>query len=621
MSEDRDLLPDAPPLDHGESDGEVAAHDPGHEAGAGGGRAFSVWAPLASKSVDLQLNGVCHAMEPAGQGWWATEVPAGPGDRYGYSIDGGPVMPSPRATRLPDGPHGLSQIFDPGQFAWTDEGWEGVPLQGSVLYEMHVGTFTAEGTFDAAIEHLGHLVELGIDIVEVMPVASFPGRSGWGYDGVATWAVHEPYGGPEGLQRFVDACHSRGLGVCLDVVYNHLGPDGAYLFNYGPYFTDRHHTPWGLALNLDGPLSDPVRDYIVGNVVHWLTDYHLDGLRLDAVHELHDNRAVHILEEVSQRVHELAEDLGRHVWVVAETDRNDPRTVQPVERGGLGLDGQWADDVHHGLHVALTGERQGYYEDFGRPGALATVLTSPYFHADSWSAFRGRRHGRPVPEGVAGWRFVASLQNHDQVGNRRAGDRHSATLSPRRLRCGATLLLTSPYTPMLFMGEEWGASTPWQYFTDHVDDTLAEAVRHGRRAEFGRHGWGAEDVPDPQDPATRDRSVLDWGEVGEGDHRKTLRWYRALIALRRARSDLRDPDLSAVRVRHIEGTGLVVVERGRHRVAVNLGASPVDANLGLESTRGLVVLLATDRTASLGEDGHVTLLADGAVVVGPSTAD
>lgn len=612
-----DSLPTAPPLDHAETDGGLSEAP----ASPGAGRVFSVWAPRASRTVHLELAGRSHDMEPAGQGWWTATVDARAGDRYGYRIDDGPVMPSPRAASLPDGPHGLSQVFDRAAFAWTDEDWEGVPLEGAVLYELHVGTFTAEGTFDAAIDRLDHLVDLGIDIVEVMPVASFPGRFGWGYDGVATWAVHEPYGGPEAFQRFVDACHARGLGVCLDVVYNHLGPDGAYLFNYGPYFTDRHHTPWGQALNLDGPNSDPVREFIVGNVVHWLTDFHLDGLRLDAVHELHDDRAVHILEELSTRVAQLAEELGRHVWLVAESDRNDPRTVRPVAEGGLGMDGQWADDVHHGLHVALTGERQGYYEDFGRPGALASVLTLPYFHADTWSTFRGRRHGKPVPEGTPGWRFVVSLQNHDQVGNRRAGDRHAATLSPRRLRCGATLLLTAPYTPMLFMGEEWGASTPWQYFTDHVNEDLAEAVRTGRREEFGRHGWGAEDVPDPQDPATRGRSVLDWDEVGHDEHRKTLRWYRALIALRRARADLRASDLAAVVVRHDEDSGLVVVERGRHRVAVNLGRDRVQADLHLDSTRGLVVLLASDRTVNLAEDAHVTLAPDGAVIVGPSTVD
>ena len=615
MTDERDLQPDPAPEGHHETDGVITT--PKH--GPGDGRGFFVWAPSATKSVDVELRGTRYPMEPAGQGWWSTEETAQAGDRYGYSIDGGPVMPSPRAARLPDGPHGLSEVYDPAAFAWTDDDWEGVPLAGSVLYELHIGTFTQEGTFDAAIERLDHLVDLGVDIVEVMPVASFPGRWGWGYDGVATWAVHEPYGGPEGLQRFVDACHHRGLGVCLDVVYNHLGPDGAYLFSYGPYFTDRHHTPWGLALNLDGPNSDPVREYIIGNVDHWLRDYHLDGLRLDAVHELHDTRAVHILEEVSESVHELEEELGRHVWVVAETDRNDPRTVLPVAQGGLGIDGQWADDVHHALHVALTGERQGYYEDFGAPGALAKALVSPFFHADTWSTFRGRRHGKPVPDGVEGWRFVVFLQNHDQVGNRRTGDRHSQTLSTRRLQCGAALLLTSPYTPLLFMGEEWAASTPWQYFTDHIDEKLAEAIRTGRRREFASHGWSEQDVPDPQDPATRDRSVLDWAEVGRGEHRTVLRWYRALIALRRARADLRDPDLGAVVVHADEAPGLLVIERGKHRVAVNLSPETVEADLHLDSTRGLVVLLSTDRTVTLSPQGHVALAGNAAVIVGPST--
>lgn len=420
------------------------------------GRTFSVWAPSATSAVALELNGVRHDMEASGRGWWGITVPAEAGDRYGFCLDNGPVMSSPRATSLPDGPHGLAEIYDLDGFAWSDEGWAGVPLEGCVLYELHVGTFTHEGTFAAAIERLDHLVDLGVDVVEVMPVASFPGRFGWGYDGVAPWSVHEPYGGPEGLQRFVDACHARGLGVCLDVVYNHLGPDGAYLHAYGPYFTDRYETPWGTALNLDGPDSDPVRDYVIENALHWLRDYHLDGLRLDAVHELHDDRAIHILEELTTRVDELGEEIGRPVWLVAESDRNDPRTVTPVDRGGLGLDGQWADDIHHGLHVALTGERQGYYEDFAQDDALATLLSTPFYHANTWSSFRARRHGKPVPGDLPGWRFVASLQNHDQVGNRRTGDRHSETLSTRRLQCGAALLLTSPFTPMLFMGEEWG---------------------------------------------------------------------------------------------------------------------------------------------------------------------
>ncbi len=579
-------------------------------------REFTVWAPNAARSVKLVLDGEEHPMAATGGGWWRVEAPDPVGARYGYSLDDGPVWPGPRCPRLPDGPHGLAAIYDSAQFEWTDADWPGRPLEGAVLYELHIGTFTPQGTFDAAIEHLDHLVALGIDVVEVMPVASFPGRHGWGYDGVSPWAAHEPYGGPAGLQRFVDACHARGLGVCLDVVYNHLGPDGTSLNAFGPYFTDRHRTPWGPALNLDGPDSDPVRDFLIGNALHWLRDFHLDGLRLDAVHELHDDRAVHILEELAERVRELAGEVGRPLWLVAESDRNDPRTVLPPERGGLGLDGQWADDVHHALHVALTGERQGYYADFAAPGAMASVLSSPFFHADTWSSFRGRRHGRPVPAGLEGWRFVVSLENHDQVGNRAVGDRHAGSLGVARLECGAALLLTSPYTPMLFMGEEWAASTPWQYFTNHVSASLGELVRQGRRREFSRHGWNADDIPDPQDPATRERSVLRWDEVGLGDHARVLEWYRRLIALRRERADLREGDLGAVRA-HAEASGLVVVERGAHRVVVNLGTEIADADLRLRADASVAVLLANADVTL--QAGRLRLGPDTAAVVGPVT--
>ncbi|MEP7160396.1 MAG: malto-oligosyltrehalose trehalohydrolase [Dermatophilaceae bacterium] len=586
------------------------------------GRVFSVWAPRASR-VDLVLGEEVLPMtadHDRGEGWSSVEAAAVQGTPYGFQLDGGPVLPDPRSLRQPDGPHGRSAVFDPGAFEWTDDSWEGVPLEGAILYEMHVGTFTHEGTFDAAIGRLDHLVGLGVDVVELMPVASFPGRHGWGYDGTCLWAVHEPFGGPRGLQRFVDACHARGLGVCLDVVYNHLGPDGNFLGPFGPYFTQRHQTPWGQAVNLDGPGSDEVREFVLDNVAYWLTDFRMDGLRLDAVHELHDYRAVHILEDIAARARQVGEATGRSRWVVAESDRNDPRTVIPVDQGGLGMDGQWADDVHHGLHVALTGETQGYYADFAAEGALATLLMTPFFHADTWSSFRGRRHGRPVGKEIPGWRFVASLQTHDQVGNRRTGDRHSATLNARRLQCGAALLLTSPYTPMLFMGEEWGASTPWQFFTDHIDSALGDAVSQGRRREFASHGWSAADVPDPQDPATRDRSVLDWAEPGQAGHRELLGWYRALIALRGSRGDLRDGDLRKILVTEDE-EGVVVVRRGQHRVAVNLSARHADVDLGLRSTRGIVVLLANDPTLMLRHDGTVLLSPDGAVVVGPASAD
>ncbi|HEX5770932.1 MAG TPA: malto-oligosyltrehalose trehalohydrolase [Nocardioidaceae bacterium] len=544
-------------------------------------REFTVWAPRA-RSVDLLLPEGRHPMSAGEGGHWHLTVEVAPDSTYAFSLDGGDPRPDPRGLRLPDGPHGWSQLFDPAEFAWTDTRWTGVQLDGAVIYELHVGTFTREGTLDAAVERLDHLVDLGVGYVELMPLAPFPGTHGWGYDGVAPYAVHEVYGGPAALQRFVDAAHSRGIAVCLDVVYNHLGPDGNYLGEFGPYLTDTHHTPWGAALNLDAPDSEPVRRWVLDNVRQWLRDFHVDALRLDAVHELHDDRALHLLEEMSREVDELALAEGRRLFLIAESDRNDPRTVTPRGRGdavgGIGLHAQWADDVHHALHVALTGETQGYYADFADPGALEKAMRSPFFHDGTWSSFRGRRHGRPVDAAtVPGWRFVASLQTHDQVGNRATGDRISATLPAGLLACGAALLLTSPWTPMLFMGEEWGASTPWQYFTDHTDPDLGEAVRQGRRSEFASHGWDENDVPDPQDPATFEASRLDWSEVAEGDHARLLQWYRDLIRLRRERRDLRDPRLDLIRTRHDRETGLLVLRRGEHQVLVNLGEEPARA--------------------------------------------
>ncbi len=543
-------------------------------------RGFCVWAPRPVK-VDLLLPDGRHPMTRDVNDWWHVCADVEPESAYAFSLDGGDPRPDPQALRLPDGPHGWSQLYDPDEFVWTDGSWTGVELSSAVIYEMHVGTFTEAGTLDAAAERLTHLVDLGVNLVELMPLAPFPGDRGWGYDGVAPFAVHETYGGPDALQRFVDAAHSMGIGVCLDVVYNHLGPDGNYFAEFGPYLTDTHHTPWGPALNLDAPGSDHVRRWVLDNVTQWLRDFHVDALRLDAVHELHDSRATHILEEMSGEVDRLSELVGRQLWLIAESDRNDPGTVTPRGRlsvvGGTGLHAQWADDVHHALHAALTGETQGYYADFAaEPGPdeespLAKVLRTPFFHDGTYSSFRGRRHGRPIdPTGVPGWRFVAALQTHDQVGNRAVGDRISALASPGLLACGAAILLTAPWTPMLFMGEEWGASTPWQYFTDHTDPALGEAVREGRRSEFAEFGWEAGEVPDPQDPRTFLRSKLDWSEPGRDPHARLLGWYRALITLRRSRVDLRDPHLDAVEVEHDVESGTLWIRRGAHTVLVNL---------------------------------------------------
>ncbi|MEV4612954.1 malto-oligosyltrehalose trehalohydrolase [Kitasatospora sp. NPDC049258] len=572
---------------------------------------YRVWAP-AAEQVEVEVAGAAHPLRPAAgrPGWWAGEAPAG---AYGFRLDGGPALPDPRSPRQPQGPDGPSLAVDHAAFAWSDTPWSGRALPGSVLYELHVGTFTPAGTFDAAAERLDHLVALGVDFVELMPVCPFPGRYGWGYDGVGLWAVHEPYGGPDGLKRFVDAAHRKGLGVVLDVVHNHLGPSGNYLPAFGPYFTDRHHTPWGAAVNLDASGSDEVRAYLIGSALAWLRDYRIDGLRLDAVHALADDRALPFLEELATEVDRLAAATGRPLFLIGESDLNDPRTTNPRQAGGLGLTAQWSDDFHHGLHALLTGEAQGYYGDFAEDpyAAVAKALTRGFFHDGSRSSFRGRRHGRPFPAGY-GHRLLGYLQTHDQVGNRATGDRLSATLPPGRLAAGAALVLTSPFTPMLFMGEEWGAGTPWQYFTDHTDPQLAEAVRQGRRREFAEHGWAAEDVPDPQARATVLGSVLDWSEPALPPHAELLGWYRTLIRLRRSCPELMDQDLAAVEVRHDRERGWLVVHRGPYRVAVRIGGSgPVDVPLDTPNGR----LLAAFGEVAPGE-GVLRLGPDSVAVVG-----
>ncbi len=532
---------------------------------------FEVWAPNA-RQVEIEVDGRAQRLgpDPARAGWWHAELPAAPGARYGYRLDGGPLLPDPRSRRQPDGPDGLSAVVDLDAFAWQVP-WPGRGLPGAVLYELHVGTFTPEGTLDAAIERLPHLARLGVTHVELMPLCPFPGVNGWGYEGVSLWAVHEPYGGPEALQRFVDAAHRQCLGVVLDVVHNHLGPSGNHLPPFGPYFTDRHHTPWGDAVNLDAPGSDEVRDFLIGSALAWLRDYRLDGLRLDAVHALVDTRALHFLEELSTAVEGLSAAVGRPLFLIGESDLNDPRTTAPREAGGLGLDAQWNDDFHHAVHTAVTGEAQGYYADFAAagPAAVAKVLTHGFFHDGTWSSFRGRHHGRPVDTSeTAGHRLLGYAQTHDQIGNRATGDR----LTPVQLGAAAALVLTSPFTPMLFMGEEWGASTPWQFFTDHDDPELAAAITRGRRREFAAHGWAEEDVPDPQDPATRDRSVLDWSEPDRPEHRELLAWYRDLIALRRAEPALSDPRLDTVAA--TAGGRTLRIARGPFRVLVNFSDAP-----------------------------------------------
>jgi maltooligosyltrehalose trehalohydrolase len=484
---------------------------------------------------------------------------------------------------------------------------------------MHVGTFTPAGTFDAAIERLGHLVELGVDAVELLPVAEFDGDRGWGYDGVNLYAPHHAYGEPDGLKRFVDACHSVGVGVVMDVVYNHFGPVGNHLAEFGPYLSDTHRTNWGAAVNLDGPDSDEVRRYFIDNALMWLRDYHCDGIRLDAVHALVDDSAVHLIEQLTQEISAYSAHLRRPVFVICESDLNDPRFVRARSAGGYGANAAWADEWHHAVHAATTGESDGYYEDFGSLELLAKALGQAWVYDGIWSVHRSRTHGRS-PDGLTGDQFVVSLQNHDQIGNRAAGDRLSNLVSPARLRVAATLLLSSPFTPMLFQGEEWGASTPWQYFTDIGDPDVARSVTDGRRREFASFGWRPEDVPDPQDPATFERSKLDWDELAEPGHRAVFDWYRLLVQVRQRIPELTDGRLDRVKVDLDQSAGGLTVTRGPVVVAVNLGPqrwrTGVDRQLRLlaASTQGVTfaageVELPPDSAVVLAVDGLVTAAA------------
>lgn len=546
---------------------------------------FSVWAPTPAR-VELAVDGARYAMHCDERGWWHCRVDgagagAGVGSRYGFCLDGSAPLPDPRSPSQPEGVEGLSELVDHNAFAWSDHRWRGVPLPGSVLYELHVGTFSPEGTFDGVIERLDHLVGLGIDLIELLPVAEFVGERGWGYDGVDLYAPYHAYGGPAGLKRLVDACHARGVGVIVDVVYNHLGPTGNVLARYGPYFSERHQTNWGAAINFDGPGSDEVRRFVIDNALMWLRDYHVDGLRLDAVHAIVDDSAYHVLEQLAEEVDALAAQLGRTLVLIAESDRNDPRYVRSREAGGYGLDAAWADEWHHAVHATLTGERDGYYADFGSLPLLAKALRQAWVYDGTWSSHRGRHHGRP-PTGLKGYRFIVSTQNHDQVGNRAAGERTSALMSEGRLRIAAALVLTGPFTPLLFQGEEWAASTPFQYFTDHRDAELAAAVSHGRRHEFAAFGWDPEAVPDPQALATFERSRLDWSELDREPHRRMLAWYRALIAARRACPELADPRPDSIEVSVDSQASTLEVRRGRYVLRIDLERDSVHLSLNGE---------------------------------------
>ncbi|HHW84460.1 MAG TPA: malto-oligosyltrehalose trehalohydrolase [Actinomycetales bacterium] len=537
-----------------------------------------VWVPGTGQVELVTASGrVPMLRDPEAPDFVEMRVPIG--TDYQISVDGREPYPDPRSAWQPEGVHGPSRAFDSAAFDWTDSSWEGLSALGAPQYELHIGTFTPEGTLDAAIGKLSHLAELGVRIVELMPVNAFPGERGWSYDGVGLYAVQDAYGGPEALQRFVDAAHGHGLGVCLDVVHNHLGPSGNYLSQFAPYFTDRHITPWGEGLDFDGPGSRPVRDFVVDNVLRWFRDFHIDALRLDAVHEIQDDSERHILAELSDRVAELSEELGRPLSLIAESDLNQAMMVTPTEQEGLGMTAQWADDIHHALHAYLTGEKFGYYGDFAEPGVLSHVMERVFLHEGGLSTFRGRNWGAPVPEGTDRRRFVAFTQNHDQVGNRALGDRPESNIPAGTAAAGAALLLMSPFTPMLFQGQEWGTTSPFQFFTDHGSD-IGPYIAAGRRAEFAGHGWdkiyGEEpEVPDPQAVETFLASKLPWDELeGEGAQRM-LAWYRELLALR---AEVFGDGATHQDVRCTEGAGWIRLVRG----PITVVAAPFETAVTLQ---------------------------------------
>jgi maltooligosyltrehalose trehalohydrolase len=592
-----------------------------------GGVRFRVWAP-GHETVDAVVYApgaeAAHPLSPEGDGWFSGFVAGiGPGARYRYRLDGGEAFPDPASRAQPDGVHGPSEVVDPSAFRWTDGGWRGVAQEDLVVYELHVGTATEEGTFDALTGKLDALAALGVTAVEPMPVASFPGRRNWGYDGVDLYAPAAVYGGPEAFRRLVDAAHARGLAVILDVVYNHLGPEGNYLpaVTSGRYFTDRHHTPWGDAVDFDGPGSAAVRDFVIQNALHWAHEYHVDGLRLDATHAILDDSPVHVLTELETRVRASLPPDRRFVFI-AEDEGNERRLITPSDQGGLGIDAVWADDFHHQLRRHLTGDHEAYYADYtGSIEDLATTLRRGWFYEGQRSENRGAPRGTPAGDLPPPW-FVHHIQNHDQVGNRALGDRLTESVPLPAYRAASALLLLTPYLPMLWMGQEWAASTPFLYFTDHPPE-LGRRVTEGRRKEFGTFSAFRDPamqarIPDPQVEETFLRSKLRWDERERPPHAGVLALYRALLALRRSHPALRRRDRASFAVAALGGHALSLRREGDGGRALLLvlsfaGALSVDLGAHEETRapegRAWTLLLSTEEGRFGGEaEGEVVAL-------------
>ncbi len=525
---------------------------------------FTVWSPFRKK-VELRIVSpeARHlTMEPHSKGYWKASVKGvHPGATYLYRLDDEAERPDPASCLQPEGVHGPSAVVDLGGFAWEDEKWAGLAVREMVIYELHVGTFTPEGDFGAIIPRLDDLKTLGVNAVELMPVTQFPGERNWGYDGTYPYAVQKSYGGYEGLMRAVNECHKREMAVILDVVYNHLGPEDNYLRDFGPYFTSKYKTPWGDAVNFDGAYSDEVRSFFIGSALQWLRDFHVDGLRIDAVHGIVDASARPFLEQLADAVRKLSLDTSREFSLIAESDLNDTRIIRPKERGGFGIDAQWCDDFHHALHTLLTGEGRGYYADFGEMRHLVKALREGYVYSGEYSEYRKRSHGTSSRE-LPPEQFVVFSQNHDQVGNRAAGERLSSLVSFEALKLAAGLTILSPYVPLLFMGEEYGEDAPFLYFTSHSEAGLIEAVRRGRKEEFALFHW-AQDPPDPQSEETFLRSKLAWEKRTEGMGRSLLDFYRHLLSIRRETPALSHPDREGLDVSGDEETGVLFMRRGK----------------------------------------------------------
>ena len=575
---------------------------------------FHVWAPKPRKVAVKIGDQVIPMQGPDATGNWKVSVDsAGPGTEYGFLLDDDSMLyPDPRSLAQPKGVHGPSAVYDQKAYQWQDATWQGPPLTGAVLYELHIGTFTKEGTFDSAIERLPYLEDLGVTHLEIMPVAEWAGDRGWGYDGVSLFATTQHYGGADALKRFVDACHQHCLGVILDVVYNHFGPVGNYTGSFGPYTTDKHHTPWGVAINFEDRGSDEVRCFFLDNAMMWMRDFHIDGLRLDAIHEINDRSAVHFLEQLSADTAQLSANLNRRLFLIAESDLNDPKIVRSIEANGYGMDAQWSDDFHHSLATIVFTDpgHKGYYDDFGAMEALAKATKDVFVFDGQYSKYRDRAHGRPLTN-LSAHHFINFLQNHDQIGNRAFGDRIHETIGLDKTKVALGLVLTAPMVPMLFMGEEYAASTPFLYFADHEDEEMAKLVSEGRRREFADFGFDGQEIPNPEDPDTFVKSKLNWDEVATGEHATMHDFVRSLIHLRRHSRSLNDGDRGHLKVTFSDEHRWLRMDRGQVTIVANLGTDVCVAKVHSEAR----LLLASSPQGTTLSDALLTVPADGLAIV------